>query len=81
MQGRQAQAGYHVVTDTVVTVAADLHMRGGWRVLPDWTAFGVLLGGVSYPEVEVGFGDRVVRTWGQPYGMLALGVEFRPLAW
>lgn len=81
MQGRQAQAGYHVLTDTVVTVAADLYMRGGWRVLPDWTAFGALLGGVSCPEVEVGFGDRVVRTWGQPYGMLALGVEFRTLAW
>jgi hypothetical protein len=81
MKGRQAHTGYRTATDTVITAAVHPYMRGGWRMLPDWTLFGVLLGGMSCPEVKVAFGDDVVGTWGKPYGMLALGMEFRPLAW
>jgi hypothetical protein len=36
---------------------------------------------VSYPEVRVKFVDHVAKTWGQPYGALAVGMEFRPFAW
>jgi hypothetical protein len=81
MQGRQAAAGYRTARDTVSAVAAELYARGGWRLEPDWTLFGAVLVGVSTPTVRVGFGDHIVRTWGQPYGALALGAAFRPLAW
>jgi hypothetical protein len=81
MQGRGAQTGYRAATDSVATAAVHLYMRSGWRLRPDWNVFGALVGGVSFPKVEVAFGDHVAKTWGQPYGMLALGMEFRPIAW
>lgn len=81
MQGVHAQTGYRTAADTVGTAAFHLYLRSGLHLESDWTLFSVLLGGMSLPEVKIGFGDRVVRTWGQPYLMLALGAGFQPIAW
>jgi hypothetical protein len=80
-QGQQAQPGYSTASDPVNTMAVHTYLRVGLRLGPNWNLFGTLLGGMSFPEVSIAFTDRVVRTWGQPYAMLALGMEARTVGW
>jgi hypothetical protein len=80
-EGWDAQTGYAKTYDTTSTTAPQFHLRTGLQLSRDWSAFGMLLGGVSFPEVRVLFADHEARTWGQPYTILSLGVELRTITW
>ncbi len=77
MKGTLSLPGYSDASDTVVTIAPYSYLRTGVVLGPDWRIFGLVLGGTSIPKVRVAFGDTVVRTWGQPFGLLAMGIEWR----
>lgn len=70
------QAGYRGTSDRVTSAGPHVYARLDLALAPRWRIFATPLVGMSIPEVRVAFEQRVVRSWGQPWALLALGVEF-----
>lgn len=74
-----AESGFRGATDLVPTAGPFGYGRLGAKLSPRWRLFVLAQMGTSIPKVKVRFGEHEVATWGQPYALVALGLEFSVL--
>jgi hypothetical protein len=76
VHGTYAAPGFATRDSTSLSAAPVLRLSASFALAPPLRIRIALAGGATFPEATTTFGDHVVATWGRPFGLGTIGVEW-----
>ena len=76
VDGRAPAAGYGARDASADCVALFLRASASREVVPALRARIELFAGTTFPLATISFAERAEATWGRPFGLVTLGVEW-----
>jgi hypothetical protein len=76
VEGTSPAAGYGARDSSTVTLGPLLRSSAAIELVPPLRVRLELGVGVSFPRATISFADREEATWGRPFGLLTLGLEW-----